>query len=413
MPAPTRSDLRPLPVHLDLTSIYGASLAIEPSQIRQGALPFSRLLSLSQFVEALVIHDTLQYELGSTPDWIPYRDALDRSTLIKLCTELRVPLHPFDEQIDADDGAVLDAARWAAAHATIAPVSPLEWAVRFRSGCYDGVENVADEQNPMLERYLSVIADSGDAALNDSVAAAQSHLRDNHVGSLGLHVLIRTRLLEQYLVDHRRANYLPHFSRQPLIVVTNDTAYATKRWTIELLRRRRSELLLGNEPDTGPDQLSLALSPVLLACIQHSKTPEGIIEGALRLRDTPEAAAYRDECRRVTESSVLNTEIIQSFKLAVRRKLEGLHAVLPGDNEKIEHVSQIGLDGRFLHFFLFQSLRRKTTPAGARLGDAAATFLNDLLLHAMGVIRAQDRIADIYGVNVHYDSDVISWHRKS
>jgi len=194
-----RENIKPiefsLPVHLDYTSIYGAARAIEASEVKQGHLPFARLLALSQFVESLVIHDQLQYELGTSSDWQPYQEALHSTKLMHLAEELDLPLFAYTEQVDAEADAVLNAAHWAAATTLTVPLSPLEWAVRFRSGTYDGISNIADAKNPMLERVIAIINESGDADLHRDFEAAMGRLSDNHVGPLGFHVLMRIRLL--------------------------------------------------------------------------------------------------------------------------------------------------------------------------------------------------------------------------
>lgn len=226
-----------LPVHMDYTSIYGAARSIESSEVNQGRLPFARLLALSQFVESLVIHDQLQYELGTSADWAPYQEALQSTRLMRLVKELDLPLVAYTEQIDAEDDAVLKAARWAAQNALTVPITPLEWAVRFRSGTYDDISNISDTKNPMLERFIATIENSGDSDLNRDFQAAMGRLSDNHVGPLGFHVLMRVRLLESHLIEQNIANYLPHFSRQPLIVATQDRNAEIKRWSIDLIRR--------------------------------------------------------------------------------------------------------------------------------------------------------------------------------
>lgn len=399
-----------LPVHIDYTTLYGAARAIEPSEVSQGHLPFARLLALSQFVESLVIHDQLQFEVGTSPDWRPFQDALHSSRLMRLVNELGLPVFPFQEQVDAEDDAVLRAARWATQKALTVPIAPVAWAVRFRSGTFDGVSNIVDASNPMLDRWLTIIKRCGDNELNQKTQAAMARLSDNHVGPLGFHVLMRIRLLESYLVEGNIANYLPHFSRQPLIVATQERTAQIKRWSIDMIRSRREELLVGNEPEAEKDALSIKLSPVLLACMAKAKHPEDIIDQAIALRETKEARDYRQECRNVAATAFAGDEaLVQEYKLRVRKKLQALKVALSGEEVRDEYVSQCGVRPSLLNLFIFSAVRRTIRPAGIKVGDHTSVFLNRILNHAMGVISSQQRLSEIYGIAVDYDADVLTW----
>jgi hypothetical protein len=398
-----------LPVHLDYTTIYGAARAVEESEIKKGRLPFARLLALSQLVEAIVIHDQLQYELGTSPDWEPYQEALHSTRLMRSIKELDIPLYAYTEQVDAEDCLVLNAAHWATEKALNVPITPLLWAVRFRSGTYDDISNILDIKNPMLDRFITIIKNSGDSNLFQNFNAAMGRLSDNHVGPLGFHVLMRARLLENHLIEQNIANYLPHFSRQPLIVALQDKTAEIKRWSINLIRTRRNELLAGNEP-TQDDDLSVNLSPIFLACLAKAKNPAEIIDRALELRHSKEACEYRRECREVSSLNFYGEEeLVQVYKLRVRKKLQALQVALKGEDCREEYVSQCGVRRAFLNFFFFSTVRRTTRPATKERGDNSAVFLNKILFHSMGVISSQERIRDIYGLAVNYDSDVLAW----
>ena len=78
----------PLPTHLDFTTLYAAALALSTDILKNQGLPLSRLLALNQLLESIVLHDSLQYELGNTPDWIPYREALESSIISELGNKL-------------------------------------------------------------------------------------------------------------------------------------------------------------------------------------------------------------------------------------------------------------------------------------------------------------------------------------
>ena len=69
------------PTHLDYTTVYGSARAVSAADLGSG-LPLSRLLSLSQFIEAIVLLESLTFELGTSELWRPYADALMNSVLM-------------------------------------------------------------------------------------------------------------------------------------------------------------------------------------------------------------------------------------------------------------------------------------------------------------------------------------------
>lgn len=89
------------PTHIDYTTLYGASRAIEPKDLSFG-LPLSRLLSLNQFIEAIVLNDSITYEIGTSPDWQLYSELLGNSYLMRNSKKFNLPLRRLTQQIDSD-----------------------------------------------------------------------------------------------------------------------------------------------------------------------------------------------------------------------------------------------------------------------------------------------------------------------
>lgn len=254
------------PVHIEFTTLYGAALGLEASVIRREGLPLSRLLSLSQFVESLVVHERLQFELAETPEWRPYRDSLKQTMLYDLVKDRTLPLSPTPSLADASPEAVIQAASWAIELVPKLPLQALEWAIRFRPGTYDTVSIVKDDRkNPVTERYFHLIRQSGDADLVSRFNTGVRYLGANEVDPLALFVLMRLSLLEGTLLAATDANYEPHYSRQPLLVASNDRSTQVQSWTMEQLAEKRGELLEQNEPGRAKHLLDSYLSPVFLS----------------------------------------------------------------------------------------------------------------------------------------------------
>ncbi len=83
--------------HLDFTTVYGAVRSIDQDELENG-LPLSRLLSLSQFIEALVLFENITYELGLSDLWIRFSEMLKKSLLIRVIGDQQW-LKPLDDQV--------------------------------------------------------------------------------------------------------------------------------------------------------------------------------------------------------------------------------------------------------------------------------------------------------------------------
>jgi hypothetical protein len=396
------------PVHIDFTTLYGAALCLETPVAKSEGLPLSRLLSLSQLVEAVVLHDQLEFELGSTTDWAPYREALERTALYKLVSQKMLPLCPSEVQIDASDTAVLEAARWVADHASKIELRPLEWATRFRSGTYDVFGSISDRENPLIRRYLNIVDASGDPRLNADLNAGIQHLKSNDIGLLGVHLLFRLRLIQQAIVDTHLANYSPHFSRHPLVSAVNDRLFTVKEWTMKQLASKRVEILRDNEPQEGKDSLAVVVSPILLACLARASFPLDILDIALDIRESPAAKNYRCECRNLLEQHHLEGEVaIQKYKSRVGQQLNDLRAFLFEKGVKHDVVRQLSFDTSRLIPLGYNVAFRSTVPRGRVPGDSAIIFLRDIFSDSLGFLRTQDRIRDLFEIDLHYDASLI------
>lgn len=398
------------PVHLDFTTIYGVALSLESSVIRREGLPLSRLLSLSQFVEALVLHESLQFELAETAEWRPYCDSLRQTMLFDLVKDRTLPLTPTSSLADESPEAVVQAATWAVEILPKLPLQALEWAVRFRPGTYDTVPTVRDDrQNPVTERYFNLIRRSGDAQLRSRFNSVVQYLGANEVSPLALFVLIRLNLLEGSLLAATGANYEPHYSRQPLFVAATDWSTQVQTWTMDQLARKRSELIEQNEPGRQLDPLGRYLSPVFLACVSSAQTPYEIITRAIELRESSAAKAYRAECRKLMgEVRTKGEQEIQKYKTRIRVKIDDLRNFLFEHDVKAE-ISRNWAAVLGLRVPLEWGISwRQSKPAVSHSGDEAVIFLSEVLSQALGVLHAERHIRRIFGIDSHYDTFLIS-----
>lgn len=400
-----------LPVHIDYTSIYGAALAIEPIQLQSLNLPFSRLLAFSQLIEAVVMHDRLQFELGVTDDWGSYRDRLLKSNLMNLINSLNAPIVPYENQVDSELSEVLCAAEWAAKKCLSIPLSPVEWAVRFRSGTYDAVKTIQDTKNPMIEKYILAVRNNGSAILNEHVNQAILHLSANHVDILGFHILMRIRLLEQHFIYGNRANYLPHFSRQPLCKLAYDPTCELKFWTMSQISAQRVSDLDYIDRHIAPDDLSLHLSPIFLACLKNVTSPEEIFERALEIRESPSAKRFRQECQ-ICYAELSNGEsTLIDIRKRIKDVLIGLSMELHPQLKR-EKVSEIAMQCSVLNLLNVRKIWRHTEPFLPKKDDAAI-FLKNILLDAKAIVSATEAIERVFQIKIKYDSNILSWQLKS
>jgi len=381
--------------------------------LKSGHLPFSRLLAFSQLIEAVVLHDRLQFELGVTDDWGLYRDRLLQSNLMKLIASSDAPIFPYKYQVDADLSEVLSAAEWAAKNCFLIHLSPIEWAVRFRSGTYDALETIQDAKNPTIEKYFSAIIENGNAILNEKVNKAISYLSANHVGILGFFILMRIYLLDRHFIQGNRANYLPHFSRQPLCKIAYDPSCELKLWTMRQISAQRVTDFDYIDRHIAQDDLSLHLSPIFLACLNNVTSPEGVFERAIEIRVSPSARRFREECQICyAEYLSIGESALNDIRKRIKDVLKGFKEELNPQLKRQEKISEIAVQGTVLNLITARKIWRTAVSFPPKKDDAAL-FLNDILLDAKAIISATDSIERIFRIKVQYDSNVLTWQSKS
>lgn len=399
----------PLPTHIDFTTVYAAALALDENVRRKEGLPLSRLLALSQLIESIVLHESLQYELGNTPDWSPYRAELEKSIISRLPTEFGVPLLPAVEQIDADESSVLSAIKRAAVAVNDMRLDLLYWAVQLRSGTYSAIPRIKDVDNPTLKRYMELAYSVDDPALQTSLRGCLSLLNDNEIGPLGLQVLVRMLLHEAFWVDGGRANYYPHFSRQPLVASLGRTHAPIEKWTMERLLETREKIIQEAAPEQPADMLSHSLSPIFIACLARSKRPEDLVDEANELRNSDAAIEYRKE-RDVVLASYRGGDsgLLMHYRVRLSERLTNIRDLLfeRGSDVAVERQSAF----RLIPGVSFGWTRavKKVRRIDRFCGDRAVTFLGDVVLQSLALLRSADKIREVFKTSATYDTRILS-----
>ena len=395
------------PVHTDYTTLYGAARALQQDDLKLG-LPLSRLLSLSQLLEAIVLNEATTYEMGSTPDWEPYADALRRSSLMQEGSTLRLPLAPLDLQVDKSEALTQEAIRWAVDIVSQVNMRTLLWAVHFRSGTYAGIGKIDDEKNPMVQKYLAIARDIPDLDFQKRLTTALQVLHQNDIGHLGLAVLVRLCLFRRVLVTTGLAHYHPHYSRQPLHVSTETAHAKLQAWSMEQISTLRQKVLVDTAVTASVDVLGKALSPVFLACMNKAKHPLDLLARANDLRNSPQARDYRNEVAVVWHQSRTQPEIPQEYRIRLSERIRSLNDFLFEKGQRTFYQRRWDIGPKMgiplgWHWGWQTQRDERKQP-----GDKAAVFLADILRQSLGVVQAQDRISQVFGVPARYDTTVIS-----
>ena len=407
------------PTHIDYTTLYGASRAIEPKDLSMG-LPLSRLLSLNQFIEAIVLNDCITYEIGTSPDWQLYSDLLENSQLMRNAKKFDLPLRRLNQQIDNDYKTVKKAVKWAVDVIPKVDLQSLLWALHFRLGTYEGVltgdENI---RNPIVLRYLEIANSIQDRVFSANFNKALQILYQNGIGSVGFSIMVRIGIFKHTIISTGTTYYFPHYSRQPIFTSLADRGYQIHTWTIEQIRNIRKTILRKNqELEKNEDNvLSQNLSPIFVACLNNAKHPEQIIENAIILRESRAAKDYRKELTSVLEQSAINPEAYQLYKTRIGERIRNLNDLLFHRGVKEESSKSWNIGSRIGIPFLLNS--RLGFSYGARIthekrnipGDRTAIFLSDILRQALGIVQVEAKLSKIFMSNFYYDTGIIAFAR--
>lgn len=400
----------PLPIHLDFTTVYASALALARDARAKDGLPLSRLLALSQLIESIVLHESLQYELGVNQDWTFYRDKLERSIIPRLGPEFGVPLLQASDQVDSDDQSLLIAIKGAANAIKTIPLEALAWAVHLRGGTFAAVREVSDVNNPFTKRYLELAHSDSDTEFQSNLKGSIDLLNNSEIGILGFHVMVRLLLHDSYWIGGGRANYYPHFSRQPLVAVLGSAAPPLEKWTMSQLERSRHKVIAQVLTDEPRDLLDRSLSPIFLACLARAKTPEGLFDEANILRNSETAVEYRKERdQMLAVMDTRDTETMMQYKTRISLRLNDLRDLLfeRGSDLVYERQSVFRFSPGVFLGWTFAMKKSQRVPRFP--GDRATIFIGDVILQSLGVTRASEKIREVFGTPIVYDTPVLGF----
>lgn len=383
-----------MPVHLDYTTFYGAALCLESSS---EYVPLSCLLSLSQFIEALVLHDEMEYENGLTDDWQPYREALERTKLFKEACTGKLPIRPSQVQVDATDQDVVEAANWVIDRAAYVDPHALYWAAQIRTDTYKTITKIDDRKNVVMRRYQQVVREVGSEGVRNGFTRLCEQFDGKGLGLISVHILMRLRLIQRRIVESGHSHYSPHFSRQPLIAAWPNSLLEIQRWTIEQLRQRRKDLIDAIEP-LEDESLGVRLSPILFACLRDASSPLDLIENAMSFRESNAAVAYRQECRDLLfHEAIDDPTAIRRYKLRVCERLKELDTIL-FEKGRPEVIQQVSFDPtRVIPFGYNVGIRWPIGHKSAVLGDRTVVFLRNVFADSLACGNDSAEIADVLG----------------
>lgn len=390
---------------LDHTTLFGAARALDVEGVRRSGLPLTNLLSLSQLVEAIVLHDNLQCESGSTPTWEPYLEALRDSAVGRLLESHEFPVQRATGQCDTSESDIADAISWSIGVVERPRMLPLLWAARVRRAALGTIDGMLGRRNATLDRYIEIARSFQGTDFDLRLSRVEQKLVGNGIEPEAWLVLIRGKLLQQWAVE-RGHHYFPHYSRQPLLLTGEDQRLPLQRWNMEKLGQVRSEQLRLNGSLPTGDQLDDVLSPVFLACLKRSKAPIDILTEACLLRMEKGAISFRKEMA-LTLSAADDYGAQARYKTRARERLRDLRHDL-ADLLEVGPADEAPTTSSLPHPFNWTRGWMRGTFASRSAVDTGVTFLANLLSRSLSVWRAARELERIFGVSCQYDIDLLA-----
>jgi hypothetical protein len=414
--------LPPIPsgasAHLDLTTLIAALDALgELPATAKKPISFYHILALSQLLESIVLYDRLFYESSALTPYQPYMELLESAEFQRRWGKGWLGVHENREYYGLLES---DAIRWAVSQIytpsgkSQVDMSALRWAVDVRDASLRSVElakNIRDTDNPHQQQYEQIVHDTGDKNFVNDFRQARLRLESNSIGLRALHVLVRLKLLVRWLSSRTDLTYLPHFSRIPILQSTmlhsQGPTEVFRKWTVEEIRSNLRSLWSSTRALERVSDLTLKLSPILLACLESAQRPADVLANALELREA--SAAFRQFCRS-TEQAAAEGRIdaframqqvkaeLSAFNASLEEEIRRTGASYPDINVDVSLTGvAFSVDGKSLA----RSIKR-TPPRGVH------ALLGDILTRSLGIVRAESRLARVFYVSDSVDEYLIS-----
>ena len=384
--------------HLDFTTLYGAASLFQTGKLAM-PLTLSRLLCLSQFIESIVLHDKITYEIAHSKEWEKYTEVLLKSPLVKNVKKHGLPLYSIG-QLDSDESILTEAIINVVDYMDNIPLLPLFWALHFRQGTYSSISGIKDRTNPVVKKYIKVAQSIDSPTFKSKFQKGIKRFIQNDVGGVGFGTLVRIELLQNGLISKGIANYYPHYARQTVIANFDSKEKSVIHWSLNNLKELRNKAMESiNKPE---DIMAKSLSPIFMACLDGAKRPEDIIENALVIRNSKEAKEYRGEIKKVLNSSF--DEIEYRINLD---KILNLDHLLNAKKDKIEYFRQWGISMKTIPLGYMWAGKR-TLPRKDRVGDRTALFFSDILRQSLAFMDSSQKISEIFNTELYFDTSIIS-----
>jgi hypothetical protein len=387
--------------HMDWTTLLASIEALRLlRETEDQPITFDLLMSLSQFIESIVLQDRLFVEEGTSSSWTPYLEVIGLSGIEHhLCNNFLVR---HTNVIDTDE-LRLRAIKRAVEQVESINLQVLHWAVEARASCHRGlhiVNGFKDEDNPFQSAYRAMVYESGDKALREGLEHAVRLLKFNGLNEIGVYILARIFLLQEWLGGKQTVSYSPHFTRSPLAL----SAFKVKcepidyrRWSIEEVRSRRAELVKRHTQPAERTDLTLHLSPIFLACLVGANHRLDILWNAINLREDRYAKRFRRACRQLEQKTRAGICPVIEYRTEVEEALNNFEEVLLSRTHKtVKATGGISFLGPKAEITFERSMsQRKESPV---------LFLTNILRSSIHILSAEPLLSQLFGEIPRVDS---------
>lgn len=396
--------------HLDTTTLISLVDILGLVEKTKNYQPtFELIMTLSQFIEAIVIQDSLYFGESYRSSWNPYGELIEESKIVKRIGKKILKRHQVSfDSVDLE----LDAIRWATTQIKKMPLHTLRLTVNARSSCYRAIKEtkgIEDNKNPVQEMYFSLPQKEGDDQLVDAVKESSHILEFNQISGLGFHVLVRIYLLVKAISYFDGLSYYPHFTRVPLIQSTlieksNDNCF--RKWSINQIRQRRTELIKKYcTPDEYAD-LAFELSPIFLACLINAKNPLEILDNALKLRSNIYAKQFRKSCRKYEKEIKKGITPIVEFRSELINSISDLDAVIKSNiSESSKFTGSISFLGPKAEYSIERSISDESK-------NPITIFLSNIMRSTLSIVSAEELLSNIFGKLPRIDSWLLETYKE-
>ncbi len=411
-----------LNTNIDYTTFFGAALGFDDKILRKRGLTFTRLLNISCLVESIVLNSNIYFELGNTPIWEPYRDAIEKTDLYKILVPPKKIFNTIEEPIDNDDKVLFETLKIVVKEIKQVEMQFLQYAVNFRGGIYSALTEFPKlksfndyTNNSFIDRYLLIVNELFDDNEKKEFIKAVKLLEKNNVGLLGLHVLVRTKLWSDYRTKKNNSIYAPHFSRQPYIYSTLGEANKIdiNEWSMSKIREYGNNIKR-DIFNLKQSEIEPYLSPIFVTCLKNAKKPIDIIENAIKIRDHKYAKMYRNETEKIiTEQLNGNVDYLNEYKINLYGKIHDLNEFLysQGKSRQINTDYIFSFPNNFP--FSWQKTFSKTKKVSQQKGESSSYLLSDILKQSLAIYDVSKKISEIFKQNYKFDTSILAINKTN